>query len=377
MNEQGYKLNRSSALLLETAVRSGITSPAELANILGNAHVETAGYSTMHEDMRYRSVRSVLSAVSSADDRFSLQQIEAAVEGRDPREIAKILYEGRRDLGNTEPGDGWRFHGRGYFQYTGRENYTIYGEKFGVDLVRNPDIAAEPKMAAMLAIAYWKDKVPERRREDVDAAARVINGGDNGMEMRIGASREWEKVLSPELIEAFRSGELTHTDYPEASVRKGGRSNPAGEEQKATFPPPVVGPSHGDHPLLQRIREGVSGLDRQAGKAWDDDSERLSAALLVQAREKGFCDRDELQVAFNRPGGSLGSSEVVHMVRGGMGASADPFLNRVHVLTEQALSTPAEDSYRQAESVARTHTEAQQVARQEAQQRQPDHVMRS
>lgn len=50
-------------------------------------------------------------------------------------------------------GDGWKFHGRGYFQYTGRYNYQIFGDKFGVDLVSDPDKAADPEMAARLAIA--------------------------------------------------------------------------------------------------------------------------------------------------------------------------------------------------------------------------------
>ncbi len=124
------------------------------------------------------------------------------------------MYERRSDLGNTEPGDGWRFHGRGYFQYTGRENYTKYGEKFGVDLVSNPDQAAEPVMAAELAIAYWRDKVPERMREDVLASGRKINGGPNGAEARVAASRQWAQTITPELCRYLgRSGRLVPLGY--------------------------------------------------------------------------------------------------------------------------------------------------------------------
>ena len=79
------KLNYHSALLLKTAVDSGITSPAELANIMGNAHVETGGFTRMHENFRYRSASAVVAAVSSADDRFTWKQVEDAVASKDPQ----------------------------------------------------------------------------------------------------------------------------------------------------------------------------------------------------------------------------------------------------------------------------------------------------
>lgn len=225
-----YPLNRNSALLLKTAIDSGITSPAELANIMGNAHVETRGFATMHESFRYRSANAIVAVVRSADDRFTWQQIEGAVASRDPRQVATIMYENRKDLGNSQPGDGWRFHGRGYFQYTGRANYSEYGAKFGVDLVGNPEVAAEPEMAARLAVAYWRDRVPARQREDVRAAAIIINGGENGMRERVAASREWQARLTPELIEDIRSGRITPDQFPLPSestpVRSGGGRRP-------------------------------------------------------------------------------------------------------------------------------------------------------
>ena len=213
------RLNYSSAVLLQTAIASGIGSRKELANLMGNADVETHGFSTMDEDLGYRSSRSILNATSSAAKRFTLAQIESAVESRDPRRIAEILYEGRADLGNSEPGDGWKFHGRGYFQYTGRDNYSRFGRKFGVDLANHPELASDPATASKLAVAYWQDRVPAKSREDVRSAALIINGGTNGMDARIAASKAWETLLTPSLIEAFGTSRV-NAAYREPSVAK-------------------------------------------------------------------------------------------------------------------------------------------------------------
>jgi putative chitinase len=206
MPKEKLGLNESSALLLQLSIEAGITSPKELANILGNADVETAGFSTMHERFNYKTSGRLIATVKSASRRFDRDQIDQAVKSRDPEQIATILYEGRSDLGNTRVGDGWRFHGRGYFQYTGRENYARWGRQFGVDLLDNPDQAAEPKMAAKLAIAYWKAKVPIEARENVQVAAEAINGGTNGMAARVVAANKWLKIISPQLVADVQQG---------------------------------------------------------------------------------------------------------------------------------------------------------------------------
>lgn len=224
------RFNQNSALLLKKAVDSGITSPAELANIMGNAAVETGNFTSMHESFRYRSADRLIAVVPSADERFTRVQIEEAVVSDDAQRIAAIMYEGRADLGNTELGDGWKYHGRGYFQYTGRYNYTHYGAKFGVDLANNPDVAAEPEIAARLAIAYWQEKVPAHLREDVRAAGRIINGGSNGAQARVVASQQWAGTITSELVEGIRNGGITLERLSEI----GGRDAAAPENERGS-----------------------------------------------------------------------------------------------------------------------------------------------
>ena len=67
-------------------------------------------------------------------------------------------YEGRKDLGNAQLGDGRRYKGRGIFQLTGRANYRTYGQKLGYDLEGNPELAKEPLISIKTACEYWNSR---------------------------------------------------------------------------------------------------------------------------------------------------------------------------------------------------------------------------
>jgi predicted chitinase len=82
-----------------------------------------------------------------------------------------------KGLGNTEPGDGVRYRGRGYMQLTGRDNYRRVGRLLGVDLENNPELAARPDIAAQVALLYWKKRVRPKVRDwsNVAEVTRPIN----------------------------------------------------------------------------------------------------------------------------------------------------------------------------------------------------------
>ena len=96
---------------------------------------------------------------------------------------AQQKYEGRKDLGNVEPGDGRRFAGRGIFQLTGRANYAHYGKLLDLDLVADPELAADPVVSLRIACEYWKSRKINAcaDADDVVAVTRKINGGTNGI----------------------------------------------------------------------------------------------------------------------------------------------------------------------------------------------------
>lgn len=101
-------------------------------------------------------------------------------------EASGQAYEGRKILGNTYAGDGPRFKGRGPMQLTGRYNYTEAGKALGIDLVGNPDRAADVDVGFLVAAWYWtsRDLNPLADAGDFVEITRKINGGTNGLAQR-------------------------------------------------------------------------------------------------------------------------------------------------------------------------------------------------
>lgn len=116
---------------------------------------------------------------------------------------AQKRYEGRADLGNTQPGDGRRFLGRGFVQITGRRNYADWSKRLGIDIVSTPEFAEKPEIAVRILVegmllgtftgkalpAYVNDN-----RTDYVNARRVVNGTDRA-KMIAGYAVEFERLL--------------------------------------------------------------------------------------------------------------------------------------------------------------------------------------
>lgn len=96
-------------------------------------------------------------------------------------------YDDMRVLGNSQPGDGKRFRGRGVIQLTGRYNYTRASKALDLDLVNNPDLAADPKYAFKIAVWYWNDHGANAIAESGNfrAVTRLINGAYTNLQDRL------------------------------------------------------------------------------------------------------------------------------------------------------------------------------------------------
>lgn len=107
-------------------------------------------------------------------------------------------YEGREDLGNTVPGDGRKYCGRGLIQITGRANYAKCGEALGLDLINHPEQLELPQHAAMSAAWFWKQRGLNdlADRDEFNTITRRINGGLNGLEDRLALWKKAQAVLA-------------------------------------------------------------------------------------------------------------------------------------------------------------------------------------
>jgi putative chitinase len=196
--------------VLTDAYAAGIRNPKELANFMAQVTHESNGLNRLEESFRYtRNIQQipVQSAWRQGPEALDAARKEA-LQGK-PEKLAELMYGGRN--GNDEPGDGWKYHGRGYIQLTGKDNYRAAGKALDLDLVNHPELAAEPQNASKIATWYWENRVPEAARDDVKAATKAVNGKYNGLEDREHRYADWEKRLTPEVMNRLASGEVGRT----------------------------------------------------------------------------------------------------------------------------------------------------------------------
>ena len=166
--------------LIDTFKRYGISTTQRQAAFLGQCMHESNDFKTLEEDLDYRA--EVL--MSLWPSRFPNHDT-AEKYAHHPEKIANKVYAGK--MGNTEEGDGWKFHGRGAIQLTGRDNYTRCGKALNLDLVKTPELLIQPIYAVLSAGWIW-NKLGLNELADAKEygqMTRRINGGLNGFEDRI------------------------------------------------------------------------------------------------------------------------------------------------------------------------------------------------
>lgn len=161
---------------------------------------------------------------------------------------AQKRYEPPSDLakrlGNTQPGDGKRYKGRGPIQVTGRFNYRKYGQLLNLDLEGNPDLAATTQIGFETAGQFWKMNGLNELADipDFKAITKRINGGFNGLPDRQKYYERAKQVLG--VVASFSSFSVTAASQPtaasfallrgqEAIEEEAGKSNSGGGSSSA------------------------------------------------------------------------------------------------------------------------------------------------
>ncbi len=149
----------------------------DLSAFLGQILHESDGLTRLEENLSYSAER--LTVVWPG--RFPTKA-DAQPYARNPEALANKVYGGR--MGNTDPGDGWKYRGRGPLQVTGRDNYRSVGEIVGQDLETMPELLEQPRFALEACIAWWEDRIPDELLGDPEKTTRRVNGGLIGLAHR-------------------------------------------------------------------------------------------------------------------------------------------------------------------------------------------------
>ncbi len=168
-------------------VRWGIDTLREVASFLANINVESAGLTRLTESLNY-STENLIRLFG----RHRISIVDAQRFGRnaqhpaDQEALANILYGGEwgaRNLGNTEPGDGWKFKGYGPKQLTGRSNQTLFGQAMGMSVDQVPTFVRTPEGGMMSAGWFWKSHNLDAKAATpgIEDDRIAINGGLNGV----------------------------------------------------------------------------------------------------------------------------------------------------------------------------------------------------
>ena len=165
-----------------------VYSPLVMAHIIAQVGHESGGFARLEENLNYRSADRLIAVFGS---RNGLTREIAYKMAGNPIQIANFVYGGewgRRNLGNTQPNDGYFFRGGGLIQLTGRANYTKASDALGIGITRLPDLVRKDEGIAAQVAMWWlwdNGLLKYFEADDVRGATRRINGGLNGLSDRI------------------------------------------------------------------------------------------------------------------------------------------------------------------------------------------------
>jgi len=190
---------------LDAVLAAGdINTPLRIAHFMAQLAYESAGFRALVENLNYKP-ETLLKVFPNRIK--TLEQAQSLVaQGKEA--IANAVYGNRADLGNTQPGDGFKYIGRGFLMITGRSNYTRYAAMIGQPLVDKPELLEQPIYAAQAAAAFWKATNINARADadDINGVTKLVNGGLNGLDGRKALLTEakglWpSSIFAPEITQ--------------------------------------------------------------------------------------------------------------------------------------------------------------------------------
>jgi len=234
---------RQKDLILKELDAVGITDPKAQANIFAQIDRES-GFRPRSENLSGYSAKRLFELFGEGNKlgnrpRFKTIKDAEAVVAKGEQAVGEVLYGNRADLGNTSPGDGYKYRGRGFIQLTGKDAYQKVGSIIGIDLVNNPDLANEPSVAAKIVPAFYlayKGVKPEDLRS-IDVVNKATGSADKrSRTQRIELAKQYEKEITAPQTPSPVPQQGSATTVAATSEVKGY----VAEGSPTVVPPPVV-----------------------------------------------------------------------------------------------------------------------------------------
>lgn len=186
----------------------GIVSPLRVAHLMAQISHENGAGTIIRENMNYSAPR-LLQIFGQGHHSAAITPDEAQALAHHPQEISERVYglgnpRKAKELGNTNPGDGYRFRGNGDLQLTGGASHRKIGQAIGVDLYGDPAQLEDPEISFRCAAAEFKalNCLPAADADNATLVTRRVNGGTNGLAERKAWLKRWKQAL-PELPDAL------------------------------------------------------------------------------------------------------------------------------------------------------------------------------
>lgn len=199
MTRRGFLGALGAAAATGAQAATGLKPPKEY-NLLGNnPNNEIAVQKTaLGSGLKGTELAQFLGQVKHESWNFErLKEKSAGKDYFEKRYGVKYAPNTAKILGNKVPGDGQKYHGRGFIQLTGRDNYRMAGQALGIDLLSRPELAAKPDIAAKIAIWYWKTRVKPTVQNFADTVAvtKAINPAMRGLEDRHANFKDYMRII--------------------------------------------------------------------------------------------------------------------------------------------------------------------------------------
>lgn len=195
-NLKGHIPDSVIAQIPDTVEKFDLNTPLRLAHFLAQCGHESGGFKLVQENLNY-GAKGLLGIFG----KYFKDAGKAALYERKPEKIANLVYAGRMGNGSESTGEGWKYHGRGFIQLTGKDNYSAFSKSIGEDCVANPDLVATKYPLASAAWFFNKNglhKLADGGATDavVTSITKRVNGGTIGLPDRIKHFNEFYSLLA-------------------------------------------------------------------------------------------------------------------------------------------------------------------------------------